>query len=44
MEEGSTLGDGCLTQRDLVNWETKDHAVMSPSSLAAAKISELNPC
>lgn len=40
MEEGSRLGDGCLTQRAQVNGETKDHVVKDPQSLVVAKLLE----
>ena len=44
VEEGSTLGDGCLTQRDQANGETRDHAVKALQSLVAAKVLEFLPC
>ncbi len=43
MEEGSTLGDGCLTQRDQVNGETIDRAAQAQQSLVAAKVPEFLP-
>ena len=40
VEEGSTSEDGCLTQRDPENEETKVHAVRGPRSLVAARVSQ----
>ena len=42
--EGSTLGGGCLTQKDRVNGETKDHVAKRPQSLVEGKLSEFLPC
>lgn len=44
VEEGSTLGDGCLRQRDRGNGETKDRVAKGPQSLVAGKLSDSLPC
>lgn len=44
VEEGSTLGDGCLMQRDQVNGETKDRVAKGPQSPVAARLSDFLPC